>query len=197
MWNKAFVDQKVEEILSHRYTLLVLCLVCFFGALFIPVPLFVLVAAVFSKRKGTPTWWLWACSFACAVAGWLQYEMGKHFFALLSQFSDVGWMERKFSVFNMKFGWMGFWIVLLQFVPLVAGKVLNIFSGMWGINVYFFFLVSFLASFCKFFVGVKLVHFFQRKWTKDVDWSLMILMMGWIVLCIGCLWLPSVFNISF
>ena len=145
-------------------------IISFIESSFFPIPPdIILIPMVIANRLKAWTY-AFICTVSSVLGGILGYFIGYFFYnsigiLILSYYS----LDNQFANFESYYKDLGFWIVLgAGFTPFPF-KFITIASGLFGLNIFLFIAVAFLARGLRFFLLAGLIKLFGDFIIKFID----------------------------
>tara|TARA_Y100000590_G_C15679090_1_gene999123 strand:+ start:613 stop:1197 length:585 start_codon:yes stop_codon:yes gene_type:complete len=162
-----------------------LAFIAFLESSFFPIPPdIILIPMILANRLKA---WLFAlvCTFSSVLGGLFGYIIGFFFYnsigiLIINYYS----LSNKFNELETYYNEFGFWIVLgAGFTPFPF-KLITIASGLFGLNIFLFLSVAFLARGLRFFLLAWLLKIFGNYILKFIDKYFNLLAMLFFILLI-------------
>lgn len=171
---------------SHPKASWFLSIVSFAESSVFPIPPDIILIPMIIANKFKAWFYASICTISSVLGGIVGYMIGYFFYNSLGiiiveyySFSD------QFSNFETYYNNLGFWIVLgAGFTPFPF-KIITIASGVFGLNIIAFILVSFIARGLRFFILAALLRIFGNFINKFIDKYFNILAILFFILLIG------------
>ena len=178
---------------EHKYSSWILSIVSFAESSFFPIPPdILLIPMIIAKRINA---WLYAfiCTFSSVLGGILGYAIGYYFYNTLGVYIvEFYHLENSFSVFEDYYKEFGILIVLGAGITPFPYKFITIASGVFGLNIFLFIIISIVGRGLRFYLIAILLYFFGEKIKLIIDKYFNILTIVFFILLVG-----SVFIIRF
>ncbi|MDP6108871.1 MAG: YqaA family protein, partial [Rhodospirillales bacterium] len=141
------------EMAAHRHALWVLALVSFIESSLLPIPPDVMLIPMVLAAP-TRAWRIaGVCTAASVLGGMGGYGIGFFLFDQIGQpILDFYHYADEFQSFRAKYNDWGGWAVFIFGLTFLPYKVITIFSGVTGLEIWSFTLASVLARGMRFFV---------------------------------------------
>lgn len=180
------VYRRCEEMASHPGALSILALLAFFESIILPLPPDILLAAMVLAHPSKA--WVLASvtTVASAVGGLAGYVLGYAAFDWIGRpiLAFYG-LDGEFEVFAAEYRDYGVWIVAAGAFTFLPYKFFTIASGVVGMNVLAFFLVSVVARGARFFLVAALLRWCGPNVMPFIEKRLMILLSVGFAVMIG------------
>ena len=178
---------------NHKNAKWYLSLISFAESSFFPIPpdLLLIPMALASKTKAI--FYAFICTFSSVLGGILGYAIGYYFYNTLGIYIvEFYHLENSFSVFEDYYKEFGILIVLGAGITPFPYKFITIASGVFGLNIFLFIIISIVGRGFRFYLIAILLYFFGEKIKLIIDKYFNILTVVFFILLVG-----SVFIIRF
>ena len=178
---------------NHKNAKWYLSLISFAESSFFPIPpdLLLIPMALASKTKAI--FYAFICTLSSVLGGILGYAIGYYFYKTLGIYIvEFYHLENSFSVFESYYKEFGILIVLGAGITPFPYKFITIASGVFGLNIFLFIIVSIIGRGLRFYLIAILLYFFGEKIKLIIDKYFNILTIVFFILLVG-----SVFIIRF
>ena len=178
---------------NHKNAKWYLSLISFAESSFFPIPpdLLLIPMALASKTKAI--FYAFICTFFSVLGGILGYAIGYYFYNTLGIYIvEFYHLENSFSVFEDYYKEFGILIVLGAGITPFPYKFITIASGVFGLNIFLFIIISIVGRGLRFYLIAILLYFFGEKIKLIIDKYFNILTIVFFILLVG-----SVFIIRF
>ena len=178
---------------NHKNAKWYLSLISFAESSFFPIPpdLLLIPMALASKTKAI--FYAFICTFSSVLGGILGYAIGYYFYNNLGIYIvEFYHLENSFSVFEDYYKEFGILIVLGAGITPFPYKFITIASGVFGLNIFLFIIISIVGRGLRFYLIAILLYFFGEKIKLIIDKYFNILTIVFFILLVG-----SVFIIRF
>jgi len=178
---------------NHKNAKWYLSIISFAESSFFPIPpdLLLIPMALASKTKAI--FYAFICTFSSVLGGILGYAIGYYFYNTLGIYIvEFYHLENSFSVFEDYYKEFGILIVLGAGITPFPYKFITIASGVFGLNIFLFFIFSIIGRGLRFYLIAILLYFFGEKIKLIIDKYFNILTIVFFILLVG-----SVFIIRF
>ena len=178
---------------NHKNAKWYLSLISFAESSFFPIPpdLLLIPMALASKTKAI--FYAFICTFSSVLGGILGYAIGYYFYNTLGIYIvEFYHLENSFSVFEDYYKEFGIVIVLGAGITPFPYKFITIASGVFGLNIFLFIIISIVGRGLRFYLIAILLYFFGEKIKLIIDKYFNILTIVFFILLVG-----SVFIIRF
>ena len=187
LYNKCLV------LAAHKSSNYFLALVSFLESSFFPIPpdLLLIPMALASKTKAI--FYAFICTFSSVLGGILGYAIGYYFYNTLGIYIvEFYHLENSFIIFEDYYKEFGILIVLGAGITPFPYKFITIASGVFGLNIFLFIIISIIGRGLRFYLIAILLYFFGEKIKLIIDKYFNILTIVFFILLVG-----SVFIIRF
>ena len=178
---------------NHKNAKWYLSIISFAESSFFPIPpdLLLIPMALASKTKAI--FYAFICTFSSVLGGILGYSIGYYFYNTLGVYIvEFYHLENSFSVFEDYYKEFGILIVLGAGITPFPYKFITIASGVFGLNIFLFIIISIVGRGLRFYLIAILLYFFGEKIKLIIDKYFNILTVVFFILLVG-----SVFIIRF
>jgi len=178
---------------NHKNAKWYLSIISFAESSFFPIPpdLLLIPMALASKTKAI--FYAFICTFSSVLGGILGYAIGYYFYNNLGIYIvEFYHLENSFSVFEDYYKEFGIVIVLGAGITPFPYKFITIASGVFGLNIFLFIIISIVGRGLRFYLIAILLYFFGEKIKLIIDKYFNILTIVFFILLVG-----SVFIIRF
>ena len=178
---------------NHKNAKWYLSLISFAESSFFPIPpdLLLIPMALASKTKAI--FYAFICTFSSVLGGILGYAIGYYFYNTLGIYIvEFYHLENSFSVFEDYYKEFGILIVLGAGITPFPYKFITIASGVFGLNIFLFIIVSIIGRGFRFYLVAILLYYFGEKIKLIIDRYFNVLTIVFFILLVG-----SVFIIRF
>ena len=178
---------------NHKNAKWYLSIISFAESSFFPIPpdLLLIPMALASKTKAI--FYAFICTFSSVLGGILGYAIGYFFYYTLGIYIvEFYHLENSFSVFEDYYKEFGILIVLGAGITPFPYKFITIASGVFGLNIFLFIIISIVGRGLRFYLIAILLYFFGEKIKLIIDKYFNILTIVFFILLVG-----SVFIIRF
>ena len=147
--------------------------------------------ALASKTKAL--FYAFICTLSSVLGGIFGYAIGYFFFNSIGLYIvEFYHLENSFSIFENYYKEFGILIVLGAGITPFPYKFITIASGVFGLNIFLFIIVSIIGRGLRFYLIAILLYFFGEKIKVFIDKYFNILSITFFILLVG-----SVFIIRF
>jgi len=178
---------------NHKNAKWYLSLISFAESSFFPIPpdLLLIPMALASKTKAI--FYAFICTFSSVLGGILGYTIGYYFYNTLGIYIvEFYHLENSFSIFEDYYKEFGILIVLGAGITPFPYKFITIASGVFGLNIFLFIIVSIISRGSRFYLIAILLYFFGEKIKLIINRYFNILTVVFFIVLMG-----SVFIIRF
>ena len=181
------------EKAQHKNAKWYLSLISFAESSFFPIPPDILLIPMALASKAKAIFYAFICTFFSVLGGILGYAIGYFFFNSVGIYIvELYHLENSFSVFEDYYKEFGILIVLGAGITPFPYKFITIASGVFGLNIFLFIVVSIIGRGLRFYLIAILLYFFGEKIKLIIDKYFNILTIVFFILLVG-----SVFIIRF
>ena len=170
-----------------------LSLIAFAESSFFPIPPDILLIPMALASKARALFYAFICTFFSVLGGILGYAIGYFFYNSVGiNIVEFYHLENSFDVFGNYYKEFGILIVLGAGITPFPYKFITIASGVFGLNIFLFIIISIIGRGLRFYLIAILLYFFGEKIKLIIDKYFNILTIVFFILLIG-----SVFIIRF
>ena len=181
------------EKAQHKNAKWYLSLISFAESSFFPIPPDILLIPMALASKAKALFYAFICTLFSVIGGTLGYAIGYFFFNSVGIYIvEFYHLENSFSVFEDYYREFGILIVLGAGITPFPYKFITIASGVFGLNIFLFIIVSIIGRGLRFYLIAILLYFFGEKIKLIIDKYFNILTIVFFILLVG-----SVFIIRF
>ncbi len=181
------------EKAQHKNAKWYLSLISFAESSFFPIPPDILLIPMALASKAKALFYAFICTLFSVLGGILGYGIGYFFFNSVGIYIvEFYHLENSFSIFESYYKEFGILIVLGAGITPFPYKFITIASGVFGLNIFLFIIVSFIGRGIRFYLIAILLYFFGEKIKLIIDKYFNILTIVFFILLVG-----SVFIIRF
>ena len=181
------------EKAQHKNAKWYLGSISFAESSFFPIPPDILLIPMALASKTKAIFYAFICTLFSVLGGILGYAIGYFFFNSVGIYIvDFYHLENSFSVFEDYYKEFGILIVLGAGITPFPYKFITIASGVFGLNIFLFIIVSIIGRGLRFYFIAILLYFFGEKIKLIIDKYFNILTIVFFILLVG-----SVFIIRF
>ena len=189
---KKTYDWTLEKA-QHKNAKWYLSLISFAESSFFPIPPDILLIPMALASKARALFYAFMCTLFSVLGGILGYAIGYFFYNSLGIYIvDFYHLENSFSVFESYYKEFGILIVLGAGITPFPYKFITIASGVFGLNIFMFIVVSIIGRGLRFYLIAILLYFFGERIKLIIDNYFNILTIVFFILLVG-----SVFIIRF
>jgi membrane protein YqaA with SNARE-associated domain len=173
-------------IAGHRHAVPWLGFISFIESMIFPIPPDVMLMPMCLAERRKAFFFALVCTVASVLGGLGGYMLGHLFYEGFGQkiVAFYGY-EEPFMKFQDYYIEWGVWIVLLGGLTPFPYKVITIASGVAGLNLWLFMLVSVIARASRFFLVAALLWFFGEKIRIFIEKYLGLLTLLFFMLLLG------------
>ena len=189
---KKTYDWTLEKA-QHKNAKWYLSLISFAESSFFPIPPDILLIPMALASKARALFYALICTIFSVLGGILGYAIGYFFYNSVGIYIvDFYHLENSFSVFESYYKEFGILIVLGAGITPFPYKFITIASGVFGLNIFLFIVVSIISRGLRFYLIAILLYFFGERIKLIIDNYFNILTIVFFILLVG-----SVFIIRF
>ena len=175
---------------NHKNAKWYLFLVSFTESSFFPIPpdLLLIPMALASKTKAI--FYAFICTIASVLGGLLGYAIGFFFYNSLGFYIvEFYHLQNSFNIFENYYKEFGILIVIGAGITPFPYKFITIASGVFGLNIFLFIIVSIIGRGFRFYLIAILLYFFGDKIKLIIDKYFNILSIIFFILLVGSIYL--------
>ena len=181
------------EKAQHKNAKWYLSLISFAESSFFPIPPDILLIPMALASKARALFYAFMCTLFSVLGGILGYAIGYFFYNSVGiNIVDFYHLENSFNIFESYYKEFGILIVLGAGITPFPYKFITIASGVFGLNIFLFIIVSIIGRGLRFYLIAILLYFFGEKIKLIIDKYFNILTIVFFILLVG-----SVFIIRF
>ena len=181
------------EKAQHKNAKWYLSLISFAESSFFPIPPDILLIPMALASKAKALFYAFICTLFSVLGGILGYAIGYYFYNSVGIYIvDFYHLENSFNIFESYYKEFGILIVLGAGITPFPYKFITIASGVFGLNIFLFIIVSIIGRGLRFYLIAILLYFFGEKIKLIIDKFFNILTIVFFILLVG-----SVFIIRF
>ena len=181
------------EKAQHKNAKWYLSLISFAESSFFPIPPDILLIPMALASKANALFYAFICTLFSVLGGILGYAIGYYFYNSVGIYIvDFYHLENSFNIFENYYKEFGVLIVLGAGITPFPYKFITIASGVFGLNIFLFIIVSIIGRGLRFYLIAILLYFFGEKIKLIIDKYFNILTIVFFILLVG-----SVFIIRF
>ena len=181
------------EKAQHKNAKWYLSLISFAESSFFPIPPDILLIPMALASKAKALFYAFICTLFSVLGGILGYAIGYLFYNSVGIYIvDFYHLENSFNIFESYYKEFGILIVLGAGITPFPYKFITIASGVFGLNIFLFIIVSIIGRGLRFYLIAILLYFFGEKIKLIIDKYFNILTIVFFILLVG-----SVFIIRF
>ena len=181
------------EKAQHKNAKWYLSLISFAESSFFPIPPDILLIPMALASKAKALFYAFICTLFSVLGGILGYAIGYFFFNSVGIYIvEFYHLENSFNIFESYYKEFGILIVLGAGITPFPYKFITIASGVFGLNIFLFIIVSIIGRGLRFYLIAILLYFFGEKIKLIIDKYFNILTIVFFILLVG-----SVFIIRF
>ena len=181
------------EKAQHKNAKWYLSLISFVESSFFPIPPDILLIPMALASKANALFYAFICTLFSVLGGILGYAIGYFFYNSVGIYIvELYHLENSFNIFEDYYKEFGILIVLGAGITPFPYKFITIASGVFGLNIFLFIIVSIIGRGLRFYLIAILLYFFGEKIKLFIDKYFNILTIVFFILLVG-----SVFIIRF
>ena len=181
------------EKAQHKNAKWYLSLISFAESSFFPIPPDILLIPMALASKARALFYAFMCTLFSVLGGILGYVIGYFFYNSVGIYIvDFYHLENSFNIFESYYKEFGILIVLGAGITPFPYKFITIASGVFGLNIFLFIIISIIGRGLRFYLIAILLYFFGKKIKLIIDKYFNILTIVFFILLVG-----SVFIIRF
>ena len=181
------------EKAQHKNAKWYLSLISFAESSFFPIPPDILLIPMALASKAKALFYAFICTLFSVLGGILGYAIGYFFYNSVGIYIvDFYHLENSFNIFESYYKEFGILIVLGAGITPFPYKFITIASGVFGLNIFLFIIVSIIGRGLRFYLIAILLYFFGEKIKLIIDKYFNFLTIVFFILLVG-----SVFIIRF
>ena len=181
------------EKAQHKNAKWYLSLISFAESSFFPIPPDILLIPMALASKANALFYAFICTLFSVLGGILGYAIGYFFYNSVGIYIvDFYHLENSFNIFESYYKEFGILIVLGAGITPFPYKFITIASGVFGLNIFLFIIVSIIGRGLRFYLIAILLYFFGEKIKLIIDKYFNVLTIVFFILLVG-----SVFIIRF
>ena len=181
------------EKAQHKNAKWYLSLISFVESSFFPIPPDILLIPMALASKARALFYAFMCTLFSVLGGILGYAIGYFFYNSLGVYIvELYQLENSFNIFENYYKEFGILIVLGAGITPFPYKFITIASGVFGLNIFLFIIISIIGRGLRFYLISILLYFFGEKIKLIIDKYFNILTIVFFILLVG-----SVFIIRF
>jgi membrane protein YqaA with SNARE-associated domain len=181
------------EKAQHKNAKWYLSLISFAESSFFPIPPDILLIPMALASKTKALFYAFICTLSSVLGGIFGYAIGYFFFNSIGLYIvEFYHLENSFSIFEDYYKEFGILIVLGAGITPFPYKFITIASGVFGLNIFLFIVVSIIGRGLRFYLIAILLYFFGERIKLIIDNYFNILTIVFFILLVG-----SVFIIRF
>ena len=181
------------EKAQHKNAKWYLSLISFAESSFFPIPPDILLIPMALASKANALFYAFICTLFSVLGGILGYAIGYFFYNSVGIYIvDFYHLENSFNIFEIYYKEFGILIVLGAGITPFPYKFITIASGVFGLNIFLFIIISIIGRGLRFYLIAILLYFFGEKIKLIIDKYFNFLTIVFFILLVG-----SVFIIRF
>ena len=171
---------------QHKNAKWYLSLISFAESSFFPIPPDILLIPMALASKAKALFYAFICTLFSVLGGILGYAIGYFFYNSVGIYIvDFYHLANSFSVFESYYKEFGILIVLGAGITPFPYKFITIASGVFGLNIFLFIIVSIIGRGLRFYLIAILLYFFGEKIKSIIDKYFNILTIVFFILLVG------------
>ena len=173
------IYKKMIEWAGHPKAENILGVVSFAESSFFPIPVDVMLAPMALAKQNKAWRFAFIATITSVLGAIFGYFIGALFFDAIGQqlINTMGWQE-KFNAVEKGFSDYGVWIILIASFTPFPYKIVTISSGIFGVALLPFILLSLIGRGARFFLVSGLIKFcgpsienVLDKWVERIGWA--------------------------
>ena len=181
------------EKAQHKNAKWYLSLISFAESSFFPIPPDILLIPMALASKAKALFYAFICTLFSVLGGVLGYAIGYFFYNSVGIYIvELYHLENSFNIFEDYYKEFGILIVLGAGITPFPYKFITIASGVFGLNIFLFIIVSIIGRGFRFYLIAILLYFFGEKIKLIINKYFNVLTIMFFILLVG-----SVFIIRF
>ena len=178
------------EKAQHKNAKWYLSLISFAESSFFPIPPDILLIPMALASKANAIFYAFICTLFSVLGGILGYAIGYFFYNSVGIYIvDFYHLENSFNIFESSYKEFGILIVLGAGITPFPYKFITIASGVFGLNIFLFIIVSIIGRGLRFYLIAILLYFFGEKIKLIIDKYFNILTILFFILLVGCVFI--------
>ena len=174
------------EKAQHKNAKWYLSLISFAESSFFPIPPDILLIPMALASKAKALFYAFMCTLFSVLGGILGYSIGYFFYNSVGIYIvEFYHLENSFSVFENYYKEFGILIVLGAGITPFPYKFITIASGVFGLNIFLFIIVSIIGRGLRFYLIAILLYFFGERIRLIIDRYFNILTVTFFILLVG------------
>ncbi len=171
---------------KHKNAKWYLCLISFAESSFFPIPPDLLLIPMALANKLKSLFYAFICTFSSVIGGVAGYAIGYFFYNSVGTYIvEFYHLENSFSIFENYYKEYGILIVLGAGITPFPYKFITIASGVFGLNIFLFIIVSIIGRGSRFYLIALLLYFFGERIRLIIDKYFNILTIVFFILLVG------------
>jgi len=171
---------------QHKNAKWYLSLISFAESSFFPIPPDILLIPMALASKARALFYAFMCTLFSVLGGILGYAIGYFFYNSVGIYIvDFYHLENSFNIFENYYKEFGILIVLGAGITPFPYKFITIASGVFGLNIFLFIIVSIIGRGLRFYLIAILLYFFGEKIKLIIDKYFNILTIVFFILLVG------------
>ena len=174
------------EKAQHKNAKWYLSLISFVESSFFPIPPDILLIPMALASKARALFYAFMCTLFSVLGGILGYAIGYFFYNSVGIYIvDFYHLENSFNIFESYYKEFGILIVLGAGITPFPYKFITIASGVFGLNIFLFIIVSIIGRGLRFYLIAILLFFFGEKFKLIIDKYFNFLTIVFFILLVG------------
>ena len=175
---------------QHKNAKWYLSLISFAESSVFPIPPDIILIPMALASKVNALFYAFLCTLFSVLGGILGYTIGYFFFNSIGLYIvEFYHLENSFSVFEDYYKEFGILIVLGAGITPFPYKFITIASGVFGLNIFLFIIISIIGRGLRFYLIAILLYFFGEKIKLIIDKYFNILSIIFFILLVGSIYL--------
>ena len=171
---------------EHKNAKWYLSFISFAESSFFPIPPDILLIPMALASKAKALFYAFICTLFSVLGGILGYAIGYFFYNSLGVYIvELYHLENSFNIFENYYKEFGILIVLGAGITPFPYKFITIASGVFGLNIFLFAIVSIIGRGLRFYLIAILLYFFGEKIRLIIDRYFNFLTVTFFILLVG------------
>ncbi len=171
---------------EHKNAKWYLGFISFAESSFFPIPPDILLIPMALASKAKALFYAFICTLFSVLGGILGYVIGYFFYNSLGVYIvELYHLENSFNIFENYYKEFGILIVLGAGITPFPYKFITIASGVFGLNIFLFAIVSIIGRGLRFYLIAILLYFFGEKIRLIIDRYFNFLTVTFFILLVG------------
>ena len=175
---------------KHKNAKWYLSLISFAESSFFPIPPDLLLIPMVLANRLKALFYAFICTLSSVIGGLAGYAIGYFFYNSVGVYIvEFYHLENSFIVFENYYKEFGILIVLGAGITPFPYKFITIASGVFGLNIFLFIIVSVIGRGSRFYLIAILLYYFGEKIKLIIDKYFNILTIIFFILLVGSLFI--------